>query len=94
MLAGCAGQQRSNIIGQPDLTQEELDAATAEASPSSVARVEPPPDQTELTVAEKPPPPPKKPPRARKMEAPPPLTHGKKVVSVPASPAPPASAQP
>lgn len=94
MIAGCGGQQRSNIIGQPDLTQEELDAVTAQASGSSVARVESQRDQTELAVSEKPPPPPKKPPRPRKMDAPAPLTHGKKVSPASPSPAAPASAHP
>ena len=84
-VVACGGEQRTNVFGQPELTQEELDEATAEAKSGSSPSAGTQHDQTELTVAEDAPPPPKKPPRPRKMDAPTPLTRGKKLTPVPSA---------
>lgn len=82
---GCAAQH-TNIIGQPDLTQEELDAAKAEAKADPSAKPSEGTDQAELDVAAKPPPPEKKAPRPRKMDAPKPLAKKGKIPPPPPSP--------
>ena len=84
--AGCGAAEHTNVIGQPDLTQDELDKATAEAKDDKTAKADVPPDQAQLDVAAKPPPPEKKPPRPRKMDAPVPIAKKGKIPLPPPSP--------
>jgi hypothetical protein len=79
IVAGCGGASgdHTNIIGQHDMTQSELDQLKSDQKDSGEkAR---PTDQAELDVAAKPPPPEKRAPRPRKMDAPPPVTKRGKI---------------
>ena len=87
LTAACtATPPPSNVIGQPDLTQDELDQITADAKLVPDAGPELPPGQTEMTVSSSPEPPERKAPRPHPLTPPPPTVKHAKIHASGATP--------